>query len=327
MSSQDEVIIIGSGSTAFAAALRAQGLGMRVKMIEKSVLGGTCINWGCIPSKTLIHSALFRHMAQEGSQLGAGTASDGTEFPRLFAHKEKVVSHLRQTRYLNVLRDAPGVEVIKGTARFLGPGKVQVEEQIFSSNRILIATGGYPRTISIPGLDQIPYLTSRSALLLKTLPESMIIVGGGVIAVELGQMYLRLGSQVTVLEHGPRLLPMVEPEIAAALQEALTAEGMQIILNASTCSARQDGKTTIVEAQVDGMPRQFAAEKLLIAVGTAPATEGIGLEKAGVELDRKGFILVDEQMQTTASGIWAAGDVIGGIMIATAGARDRKSVV
>lgn len=322
MSNSTDIIIIGSGSTAFAAALRAQALGAHVTMIEKSVLGGTCINWGCIPSKTLINGALLRHQAQRGISLGLGTAADGLHFPTLFDHKEKVVTHLRQTRYLEVLKNAPGVQVVKGTARFLGPDAVQVNEQIFRGNRLLIATGGSPRTIALPGLTETAYLTSRSALLLKSIPRSLVIIGGGVIAVEMGQMYLRLGCAVTILEHGPGLLPMVEGEVVAALQEALVAEGMNIVLNAATCSVRQEGATVTVEAVVNGTARSFAGEKLLLAVGTAPATVGLGLDKAGVAVDKRGFIQVDEQMRTSVGGIWAAGDVVGGMMIATAGARE-----
>ncbi|WP_243369743.1 mercury(II) reductase [Geotalea sp. SG265] len=320
--STEEILIVGSGSTAFAAALRAQALGLTVKMIEKSVLGGTCINWGCIPSKTFIHGAFVRHTALTGAELGMGTATDGPRLSRFFAHKEQVVAHLRQTKYLDVLKKTPGVEVIKGTARFIAPGAVQVEEQVIRSSRILVAVGGHPRIIPIPGLDTTPYLTSRSALLLKAIPRSLIIIGGGVIAVELGQMYLRMGSRVTILEHGPRLLPMVEPELVTALEEALSAEGMEIVVNASTCAVSQDGTGTIVDAEVDGKPQQFRAERLLMAVGTAPATAGIGLEKAGIELDSKGFIRVDHEMRTTAPGIWAAGDAVGGMMIATVGARE-----
>jgi mercuric reductase len=318
----EEILIIGSGSTAFAAALRAQSLGLTVKMIEKSVLGGTCINWGCIPSKTLIHGAFVRNTALAGTGLGMGTTTDGVQTARFFAHKEEVVNHLRRTKYLEVLKKAPEVEVIKGTARFIAPDQVQVGEQVFQSRRILIAAGGQPRIIPITGLETTPYLTSRSALLLKTIPRSLVIIGGGVIAVELGQMYLRMGSHVTILEHGPRLLPMVEPELVASLEEALMAEGMEIVVNAATCAVSHDGTHTVVETEVAGQSRQFRGEKLLLAVGTAPATTGLGLEKAGIELDPKGFIRVDREMRTSVPGIWAAGDVVGGMMIATVGARE-----
>ena len=322
MSEFHDIVILGSGSTAFAAALRAQALGARVLMIEKSVLGGTCINCGCIPSKVLTHAALFYQEARLGARIGLGLAENGVDFDRLTRHREAVVNHLRQTKYLDVLQNAPGLELLKGTARFTSPETIQVGDRSIRGERFLIATGGFPRIPAIPGLDKTPYLTSRSALLLKTQPQSLIIIGGGVIALELGQMYQRLGTRVTVLEHGPRLMPIMEAEPVLALQEALIAEGMEIVLNAPTCSVVAQGEAVLVEAEVGGVRRQFSAARLLVAVGTAPAAAGIGLELAGVELNGKGFILVDEQMRTTAPRVWAAGDVVGGMMIATVGARE-----
>ncbi len=322
MSDDHDIVILGSGSTAFAAALRAQSRGARVLMIEKGELGGTCINWGCIPSKTLIHAALFRHETRLGGLLGLGCNEGTVDFPSLGDHKEKVVRHLRQTRYLDILKNVPGLLPVKGTGRFLDPHTIEVGDRRICGERFLIATGGSPRIIDFPGLSGIDYLTSRSALLLKTLPRSLIVIGGGVIALELGQMFLRLGCSVTVLEHGRRILPLVEAEPALALREALLDEGMRIEEGVAICSVRKDGGSTVVEAETGGGRTEFRADKLLLAVGTAPASSGIGLELAGVEVDGKGFIKVDEMMRTTAPGIWAAGDVIGGMMIATVGARE-----
>ena len=317
-----DIVILGSGSTAFAAALRAQSLGATVLMIEKSMLGGTCINWGCIPSKTLIHAALLRREAQLGQQLGLGLSWGEVDYPLLGQHKEEVVQHLRQNRYLEVLKRVPGLTLIRGTGRFLDQRTIEVDGNPVESDRILVATGGHPRSIAIPGLDETDYLTSRNALLLKTLPRSLIVVGGGVIAMEMGQMYMRLGCRVTVLEHGSRILPGIEPEPVQALAESLIAEGMRIEVNASVCSVAKRGDQTVVEAEINGSREELTAERLLLAVGTAPASGGIGLEKAGVELDDRGYIKVDDMMRTTAPGIWAAGDVTGGMMIATVGARE-----
>jgi mercuric reductase len=322
MSNNHDVVILGSGSTAFAAALRAQSLGAKVLMIEKSVLGGTCVNWGCIPSKTLIHSALFYQEARLGARIGLGISESGIDLDRLMAHKDRAVHHLRQTRYLDILQSVPGLTLVKGTARFLDQQTVEVGEQKIRGDKFLIATGGFPRIIEFPGLHGVDYLTSRSALLLKKFPKSLVIIGGGVIALELGQMFQRLGTRVTVLEHGPRVLPGVEQEPALAVQQALIDEGMEIVLNVSICSLAKEADRTVVDAEIDGRGQRFAAERLLLAVGTAPATAGIGLDKAGVEVDARGFIRVDEQMRTTAPGIWAAGDVSGGVMIATVGARE-----
>lgn len=322
MASDYDIVIIGSGSTAFAAALRAQSLGAGVVMIEKSVMGGTCINWGCIPSKTLIHSALFRREARLGGEIGLGIEEKAIDFDRLMAHKEEVVKHLRNTKYLDVLKAVPGLKVIKGTGRFKGPGTIEVEDQILRCDRILIATGGYPRIPNLPGLNQVDFLTSRKALLLKKFPTSLVVIGGGVIALELGQMFSRLGTRVTILEHGPRLLHAVDEEPVLALQRALMEEGMDIRLNTSVRGISSVAGGVCVQAEMNGDPQEIVAERLLVAVGTAPASAGIGLENVGVEVDGAGFIKVDAMMRTTAPGIWAAGDVTGGIMIATAGARE-----
>lgn len=322
MSHDHDLVILGSGSTAFAAALRAQSLGAKVLMIEKSVLGGTCVNWGCIPSKTLIHAALFNQEARLGAGIGLGLSSDGIDYGALSAHKERVVQHLRQTRYLDILREVPGLTLVKGTGRFVGPGTLEVGGRAIEGEKFLVATGGFPRLIEFPGLAGVDYLTSRSALLLKKLPPSLVIIGGGVIALELGQMFHRLGTRVTVLEHGPRVLAGCEAEPALALRQALLDEGMEIVLNVAICSVAKVADLTVVTAEVEGLRREFVADRLLLAVGTAPASAGIGLEKAGVELDGKGYVKVDERMRTSAPGVWAAGDVVGGMMIATVGARE-----
>ncbi len=322
MSGKHDIIILGSGSTAFAAALRAQALGAKVVMIEKSQLGGTCINWGCIPSKTLIHSALFLREARLGAAIGLGLSEEGVDYDKLFAHKNDVVKYLRTSRYLDVLNNVPGLRLVRGTGTFVAPGTVKVGDELLRCEKILIATGGFPRIPEVPGLRDIKYLTSRDALLMKAIPKTMIIIGGGVIAVELGQMFTRLDTKVTVLEHGPQILHNVEKEPALALHRALVEEGMIIRLNARIIRVTGTDGVVAVEVEVDGNLQKLSAEKILVAVGTAPASSEIGLENVGVEVDSRGFIKVDEMMRTTATGIWAAGDVIGGMMIATAGARE-----
>ncbi len=322
MANDHDIVILGSGSTAFAAALRAQALGASVLMIEKGMLGGTCINWGCIPSKTLIHSAQFYQEARLGARIGLGLAQGTIDFARLMAHKDGVVRDLRQSKYLDVLRNVPGLTLLQGTARFIAPHQLAVGERSISCEKILIATGGVPRIIKFPGLQEVDYLTSQSTLQLKTFPASLLIVGGGVIALELGQMFQRLGTQVTIIEHGTRVLPGVEEEPALAVQQLLRDEGVEIVLGAAICGMTKRGGLTVVEAEVAGGRREFSAARLLLAVGTAPASTGIGLELAGVAMDEHGFIRVDERMRTSVPGIWAAGDVIGGKMIATVGARE-----
>ncbi len=322
MADEHDLIILGSGSTAFAAALRATSHGARVLMIEKSVLGGTCVNWGCIPSKTLIHAAQICQDARRGTRVGIGLRDEGVDFATLSDHKERVVGHLRQTRYMDILHNVPGLTLVRGTGRFLDSRTVEVGDQQFRGDKFLIATGGYPRIPAIPGLTEGNFLTSRSALLLRELPRSLVIIGGGVIALELGQMYRRLGAGVTVLEHGPRVLPSVDADVALTVQESLRSEGIDIVVDVKVCGVTRKNSKTFVQCEQGGAPVEFAAERLFVAVGTAPATAGIGLEQAGVELDGKGFVLVDERLRTSTPGIWAAGDVVGGMMIATAGARE-----
>lgn len=317
-----DLIVLGSGSTAFAAALRADSHGAHVMLVEKSVLGGTCINWGCIPSKTMIHSALFRHEARLGNLIGLGTATRKVDYKLLLQHRDQVVSRLRQDRYLDVLQKVKGLDLAKGSGCFVDVHTIEVVERHFRAPRILVATGGLPRVPSIPGLGEVPYLTSRSALLMKTLPESLLIIGGGVVAVELGQMFLRLGSNVTILEHGPRLLPPVDHDVSAALREHLAAEGMNILTDVTFDSVKnRDGKTVVTICQDDQVIEQ-SADHLLVAAGTAPASGGIGLENVGVALDRKGYVITDERMRTSVPGIWAAGDVAGRLLTAPVGARE-----
>jgi len=324
MGGQPDMLVLGSGSTAFAAALRAVSYGARVTMFEKSVLGGTCINWGCIPSKTLIHTALFNHEAHLGMNIGL--ALTDTDRPidseRIFEHRDRVVLKLRQERYLDVLNGMDGLEVVKGTARFQDRGTVSCGDKRYRAKHILIAVGGNPRIPQIAGLEKCDYLTSRSALLMKALPRSLVIVGGGVIAVELGQMYHRLGCRVTILEHGSRLLPAVEAEPALALQEHLHVEGIKVVTNVTFCSVDKVGDLTVVYADVGDRRHEYTCERLLLAVGTTPATADLALERAGITTDRKGFVVTDRHMRTSCNGVWAAGDVTGHMMIATVGARE-----
>jgi mercuric reductase len=324
MDTTSDLIILGSGSTAFAAALRATGYGTRVRMFEKSVLGGTCINWGCIPSKTLIHAALFRHETHLGSRIGL-TCDDyqrAIDAERLFRHRESVVAGLRKERYLDVLDGMKGLELVKGTARLVNPETVECNDTVYRSTRILIATGGSPRIPQLPGLDKCLYYTSRSALLLKKLPASLVIIGGGVIALELGQMYHRLGCRVTILEHGHRILPTVEPELSLSIHGILEREGIKIVTGVSFCSLDRLGALNVVHADVADRQHKYTCEAILLAVGTVPATADIGLEACAVALDSKGFILTDRFMRSSVEGIWAAGDVVGKMMIATVGARE-----
>jgi len=327
MSRRHDLVIVGSGTTAFAAALKGAQQGARVLMVEQGRLGGTCVNWGCVPSKTLIHLAELHFSAQRAAPFGLNVEAAFPDCGRLMAVKQQAVDALRQEHYQKILNNNPRIEVLRGHGRFLSPRELQVGAEVVVSDRILIAAGGVPRVLRIPGLAETGYLTSFSALNLPCFPESLMIIGGGVIALEMGQMFRRFGTRVIVLEHSCSLLKEFDPRLTSILQQLLEEEGMEFVFDVRSQRVFTEGEDTCLEAMVDGQLRIFRAARLMLAVGTAPATEGLGLETAGVQLDGCGFILTDEEMRTSQPGIWAAGDVTGPPLIAPAGIREGEVAV
>jgi mercuric reductase len=327
MTARHDIVILGSGTTALAGAFKAAELGARVLMVEQSELGGTCVNWGCIPSKSLIAKAEARFEAARSAPHGTGLAAGPPDCGRLMAAKQAAVETVRRENYLSKLEKVRGVEVRRGHGRFISPRELQVGADVLVANRFLIACGGIPRILRLPGLEEINYLTSYSALHLDCFPRSLIIIGGGVIALEMGQMFHRFGSEVTILERGERLLKDFDPRLSSIFEEVLRAEGLSIDFNVESQRVSRAGDNSCLVAMVDGEERRYIAEHLMFAVGTAPATEGIGLEAAGVQVNGSGFIAVDEEMRTSAEGIWAAGDCTGPPLIAPAGAREAEVAV
>ncbi len=322
MSGPYDFIILGSGTTAFAAALKASEMGARVLMVEQSQLGGTCVNWGCIPSKTLIHKAKEYFAAFRSAPFGVNLSAGETNCPLLMSAKRKAVEAVRQEHYQKVLDDDPDIEVLRGHGRFLSPRELQVGAEVLVSDRFLIATGGTPRTLRIPGLVEAGYLNSYSALNLPCFPASLLILGGGVIAVEMGQMFARFGTRVTIIERGGGLLKEFDPRLTAIFAGRLREEGIELVFNFDACKVERQGDKVCLSESEEAGDRCVIAERIMLAVGTAPATGGIGLEEAGVALNDFGFIAVDEEMRTSAATIWAAGDVTGPPLIAPAGARE-----
>ncbi|MHB8711133.1 MAG: dihydrolipoyl dehydrogenase family protein [Trichloromonadaceae bacterium] len=324
MSGSYDVVILGSGTTAFAAAKTIAARGGRVLMVEQSHLGGTCVNWGCVPSKTLIHQAEVYFAARRGEAFGLNLAAAFPNCSLLMAEKRKAVETVRREHYQKELEANDRIEVLRGHGRFLSPQELQVGAEVVRCERFLIATGGIPRVARIPGLTDVDYLTSYSALHLACFPRSMIILGGGVIALEMGQMFRRFGTEVTILERGERLLKEFDPRLTQVFQKILEEEGMALRFGVETRRIYREGQESCLVVEVNGEEQVFRAERLMLAVGTAPASEGIGLELAGVEVNEGGFIITDEEMRTTAAGIWAAGDVTGPPLIAPAGAREAE---
>ena len=316
-----DLVILGSGSAAFAAALRGAELEAEVAMLEHDTIGGTCVNRGCIPSKNLIQAAKLLHHARHSPFPGLELQGE-VDFPKLIAQKDELVERLRQEKYVEIAEDDSNIEIIEGKARFIDPHHVQADGKVLASERFIIATGARPSVPPIEGLDQVDYLTSRTAFELQELPEALVIVGGGYIAVELGQLFQRLGSQVTILERGPRVLRGFEPVISHLLQGILEEEGLRIETGAEVRRVRRDGANVAVAIRRAGGKFEVRGTHLLLATGRQPNTDGLGLEAIGVSLDERGFIRVDDGLRTSVEGIWAAGDVIGPPLATPVGARE-----
>ena len=322
-----DLVILGGGSTALAAAQRAVELGARVAMVEQAVPGGTCINWGCIPSKTLIHKAALYRATHRGAGAGLNLTSGPVDCVALMAAKQQAIDRVRRERCDQLLSNHPAVRLVRGHGRFLGPGEIQVGPEIIRCGKVLIACGGVPRNLDLPGLHQVGALKSYSVLNLTAIPASLLIIGGGVIALEIGQMLQRFGCQVTILERGERPLAEFDPRLTGPLCGLLAAEGLHQHFGVEIQRVEPDQQGVAVHAVVHGRPARFTAERLMLAVGTVPATNGIGLETVGVALDWQGFVVIDAECHTSAAGIWAAGDVTGPPLLAPAGDLEARVAV
>lgn len=329
-----DLLILGSGSTAFAAAIAAHDLGARVAMVERRTLGGTCANRGCLPSKNLIEAARIVHEAAHPRYEGLAPARIEIDAPRLVAQKDAVVHAYRAKKYASVAEALEGVEVLTGSARFVDPSTVAVDGTRLRAGQILIATGSRPSIPPIPGLDTVPYLTSD--LLdadepgrLVDVPASLVVLGGGYVAAELAQLFARLGSSVTIVARS-RLLRGFEPELGETVAAAFRAEGLEVVEEARVERIDGDDRSVAVAIETVEGRRIVRGERLLVAVGRRPNTDDLDLEAAGVATDAAGFVRVDPELRTSQPGIWAAGDVIGrqhGSQMATpVGARQGRIV-
>jgi mercuric reductase len=309
------LLIIGGGSAAFAAATRAVELGAeRVTIVNDGLpIGGTCVNVGCVPSKTLIRAAESVHRSRSIPFCGIKGSAGVVDFKALMRQKQELVEELRQAKYLDVVKDLPQVRLVEGRARFTGPRAVEVNGESITAERVLIATGTRPFVPDVPGLKESGFLTSETAFELKALPESLIVLGGRYIALECAQMFARLGTKVTILQRSDRILPDEQSDLTDALAGYLRDEGIEVVTGVSIETVECDGGEVVLTArQRTGAFGTFRAHRLLAATGREPNTDGLGLERAGVALTASGAIRVDDALQTTAPGVYAAGDVIAG---------------
>ena len=311
-----DLVILGSGSTAFAAALRARELGKTAVMTEERTVGGTCVNRGCLPSKNLIEAARLLNDARNPRYPGISPTRPDLDFRRLVAQKDEVIRSYREKKYESLVGDFIRVE--RGHVRFLDPNEVKVGDKRIRGDKILIATGSRPTLLPINGLSDVPYLTSDLLTSdepseLSELPASLLVLGGGYIALELGQMFRRFGSEVTIVERSKEILFRdYEPEVGPAIRGILGQEGVRIVTGANVRSVWRDVSGVVAAVETGNGLREHRATHLLVAAGRRPNSDQIEIDKAGVSVGEKGQILVDQYLRTNVAHIFAAGDVIGG---------------
>jgi mercuric reductase len=307
-----DLLIVGTGGAGTAAAIRGSELGATVAIVEGAdVVGGTCVNIGCIPSKSLIEAAHHFHTARTAFP-GIQPCDPQLAWKEVLRQKREIVDTLRQEKYLDVLASYEGVSLLQGRAKLLRDGRVQVGDQKVRARKVILATGTSPAMPPIPGLSAAGALDSTSVMELEELPESMIVIGAGAIGLELGQAFARFGVRVIVVEALERVVPTEDPDLSEALASALEAEGIEIHTGVRVTGIAREEGGYVVRVEDGSLAGEIRAEQLLVATGRKPNTEGLGLEEAGVETDRKGFLQVDEFMRTSNPDVFAAGDVTGG---------------
>jgi len=306
-----DAIIIGTGQAGPALAARFAAAGMTVAIIERHKFGGTCVNTGCIPTKTLVASAYAVHVARRGAEYGFDvTGAVRIDMKRVKARKDDVSG--RSNRGVEEwLRGLNNCTVIQGHARFQSSHTVVVNDEVLQADKLFINVGGRSSVPAMPGLQDVPFLTNSSMMDVDFLPEHLVIVGGSYVGLEFGQMYRRFGSHVTIVEMGPRLIGREDEDISEAVRDILEAEGIQVRLNATCISLAKRNNGVAVRMGCDEGPPEVVGTHVLLAVGRIPNTNDLGLDRAGVATDPRGYVVVDEQLQTNVPGIWALGDCNG----------------
>lgn len=315
MSNEYDVVVIGSGTGGYVAAIRAAQLGLETAVVERApVLGGTCLNWGCIPTKALLEHAHALKIAQDWKEWGLtiGQATVGIDMNQVHARKDKIVKGL--TGGIELLFKKNKIDWIKGSARLAGKGKVEVTEgekqTLTARKQIIVATGSTPR--SVPGIeiDRKRIITSDEAIHMKEIPKSIVIMGSGAVGVEFGSIFRRFGSEVTIIELLPRIVPVEDEAVSAELEKSFKKQGIKLLTGTKVTSAKAGANGVDIEAQApDGKTTKINADYLLVAIGRGPVTTGLGAEEAGLQMDR-GYVRVDQEFKTSVPGISAIGDVI-----------------
>lgn len=306
-----DIAVIGAGSAGFSAAIAAAEDGARVALIGFGTIGGTCVNVGCVPSKAMIRAVETLHSAQGAARFdGVEATARVTDWAAMVAQKQALVDDLRAAKYMDVLPNYEGVNYIEGQASFSQDGSLNVGDRAIRAPKVIIATGSSPHTPEIPGLEEIDWLNSTSALELTQLPKSMMVMGGGYIGVEIAQIFARAGVDVTIVTRRG-LLPEGEPEVSEALTKAFTDEGIKVLDGLSYDRFEKSGEGVTLHASHNGVAVRIEAEKLLLATGRVPNTGSLALNVAGIKTNERGGIIIDPQMRSTRDGVYATGDVTG----------------
>ena len=311
MASTYDAIIIGTGQAGPPLAGRLTKAGMKVAIIERKLFGGTCVNTGCIPTKTMVASAYAARMARRATEYGVAIPGQVSVDMKQVKERKDAISGKSRTGVESWLRSMENCTVYDGHARFESAREVSVGQARLSAERIFINVGGRAVVPKMPGLDQISYLTNSSIMSVDFLPRHLVIIGGSYIGMEFGQMFRRFGSEVTIVEKGPRLCQREDEDISAAIKEILENEGVHVRLNAECIHFTRTGDEVVAGLDCEEGGREEAGSDVLLAIGRRPNTDDLGLEKAGVQTDKRGYIVVDDQLRTNVPGIWALGDCNG----------------
>ena len=303
-----DAIIVGAGQAGPPLAGRLTAAGQTVAVIERKLVGGTCVNYGCIPTKTLVASAHAAHLARRGADFGVGTGEVAVDMAAVKARKDRISGGDREG-VESWLEGMKGCTLIRGHARFEDPHTMRVGEHLLTADRFFLNVGGRAVAPDMPGLADVDYLTNVGILDLDMVPDHLVVIGGSYIALEFAQMFRRFGATVTVIEKGPRLTSREDEDVSAAVKDILEAEGIDVVVNADNIQfAKQDSGFTVTPR--DGA-EPIAGSHLLVAVGRQPNTDDLGLDAAGVQTDGRGYIVVDDELRTTVDHIWAMGDCNG----------------
>jgi mercuric reductase len=306
-----DVVVLGGGSAGFAASIHAADLGARVMLVEGGTLGGTCVNVGCVPSKTLIRAAEAQYRSSHHVFDGVRTTAETPSFTTIIAQKDALVTAMRQEKYSDVIREYSNVTLRQTRAVINRDLSITLDGETLKPGRLIVTTGASAWAPPIPGLAEVGYLTSTEALALSTQPNSMLVIGGSAAGLEIAQFYARLGTRVVVIEAMQTIVPGEDAEIGHTLADYLREEGLDILAGAKIERVSRSADGYSVDVMLDGRNQTFRSEQLLVATGRRANTKGFGLEEAGIELGKKGEIRVNEHLQTSQQIVYAAGDVIG----------------